>query len=255
LRLVISQPMLMPWAGLFEQLRLCDKFIFFDDVQLPLGGGRGRGFITRVQIKTARGVEWLSLPMARAEQGKQLIMHARFAHQRWRQEHIEKITQAYKSARYFAEVLESVVQPIYAFDTDHLSEFCMHSIRVLARAIGVERESLLSSQLGVPRNMGASERVLEECRRLGATDYISGLGAMNYIDYELFERAAVRIHFMRYDLRPYAQLHGAFSPYVSAIDLLFNLGQRASEHLSSPCLYWRDWAYFDASGRPVSRPG
>jgi hypothetical protein len=247
--------MLMPWRGLFEQLRLCDKFIFFDDVQLPLGGGRGRGFITRVQIKTARGAEWLSLPMARAEQGRQLIMNARFAHQRWRQEHLQKITEAYKSAPYFAEVLESVVRPIYEFDTDRLSEFCIHSIRVLARAIGVERESFLSSELNVPRDIGASERVLEECRLLGATDYISGLGAMNYIDYELFERASVRIHFMRYELRPYAQLHGAFSPYVSVIDLLFNLGNRVSENLASSCVYWRNWPYVDDGGRPVSALG
>ena len=57
---------------------------------------------------------------------------------------------------------------------------------------------------------------------MGATDYLTGLGAMNYIDYDLFEAAGVRIHYMDYDLTAYSQLHGDFNPFVSAIDLLFN---------------------------------
>ncbi|NUO03609.1 MAG: WbqC family protein, partial [Saprospiraceae bacterium] len=58
----------------------CQRFVFYDDVQLPLGGGKGRGFITRVQIKADEGFRWLSLPVRRSHQGKQLIADAVFAH-------------------------------------------------------------------------------------------------------------------------------------------------------------------------------
>ena len=50
--LVVSQPMFLPWVGLFEQVRLADVFIHYDDVQLPQGGN----FMSRVQLKTASGV-------------------------------------------------------------------------------------------------------------------------------------------------------------------------------------------------------
>ena len=253
MRLVISQPMLMPWRGIFEQVLLCDQFVFYDDVQLPLGGGRGRGYVTRVQIKTERGVDWLSLPVARSSQGKQLIVEARFGHLNWKVEHLGKITQAYRRAPFFEEVFESVIRPIYALDTDSVSAFCIHSMDRLCRTLGLAPPTLASSNMDISQDLGASERVLALCRRLGATDYLSGLGAMNYIDYALFERSGVNIHYMDYALAPYPQLYGEFTPFVSVIDLLFNVGAAgAPAHLGSRAVYWKDWPCH-VDGRP-SRP-
>lgn len=251
-RLVISQPMLMPWRGMFEQLMLCDKFVFYDDVQLPLGGGRGRGFITRVQIKTARGIDWLSLPLARAGKGKQLIRDARFAHMNWKREHLGKIEQAYRPAPYFETVYESAVRPIYGLETDSVAEFCMHSMRSLLGALGLAPQIFISSKLGVSPDLDASGRVLAICRLLGASDYISGLGAMNYINYSIFDRSGVRINYMDYQKEPYPQLYGEFTPYVSVIDLLFNVGVEARQHLNPRCIYWKDWPHMK-EGRPVGQ--
>src|SRR2546426_6682671 len=64
--LVVSQPMFMPWVGLFEQVRLADVFIHYDDVQLP----QGRSFVSRVQIKVPTGVMWLSAPLDRKRSGR-----------------------------------------------------------------------------------------------------------------------------------------------------------------------------------------
>ena len=47
-KIVISQPMLFPWIGIFEQIKLSDVYVHYDDAQLP----QGRSFINRVQIKT-----------------------------------------------------------------------------------------------------------------------------------------------------------------------------------------------------------
>ena len=45
---VISQPMLFPWVGMFEQIRLADVYVHYTDVQFSKGS-----FVNRVQIKTA----------------------------------------------------------------------------------------------------------------------------------------------------------------------------------------------------------
>ena len=58
-RVVISQPMLFPWVGLFEQIRAADVYVHYDDVQFSKGS-----FTNRVQIKTARGPRWLTVPGA-----------------------------------------------------------------------------------------------------------------------------------------------------------------------------------------------
>lgn len=251
-RLVISQPMFLPWRGMFEQIKLCNKFVFYDDVQLPLGGGKGRGFSTRVQIKTAQGIDWLTLPIVRAGKGKQLINEAIFAHMDWKAAHLSKIVQAYKHAPFFDFIYESVVLPIYNIETESLSQFCMRSMMMLWTKLGLNPEVYLSSELITSGDIGSSQRVLEICKELGADEYISGLGAMNYIDYSIFEEASVRIAYMSYAHEPYAQLHGEFTPYVSIIDMLFCLGvESTSALLNSQGIYWKDWPYLK-DGRPIS---
>ena len=242
----------MPWRGMFEQIRLSNQFVFYDDVQLPLGGGKGRGFSTRVQIKTERGSEWLTLPVDRAGKGKQLISEARFAHMDWKEGHLSKIRQAYKQAAFFDEVYETAVLPIYQMETDSLCEFCMDSTRRLASSLGLSPVWHVSSALQTGHDTAASERVLEICRRLGASEYISGLGAMQYLDYAIFDAAGVRVSYMRYEMQPYAQLHGSFTPYVSIIDMLFCIGFSATAaSLQSGALFWKNWPAGD-DGRPVA---
>ena len=249
--LVLSQPMLLPWLGMFEQVRLCKHFVFYDDVQLPLGGGKGRGFLTRVQIKTARGIDWLSLPVARAGKGIQLISDSLFPHMGWKREHLGKIAQAYRGTPFFREIFERVVDPIYAIETSCVSDFCRQSMEMVWREFGLAPEHRISSQLGIANELDSSERVLAICKDFGAHVYISGLGAMNYIDYELFERANVKIYYMDYALKPYPQRHGEFTPYVSILDPLFNIGiEGVRERLGSAAVYWKDWPHMK-DGRPT----
>jgi hypothetical protein len=246
--------MLMPWRGMFEQVRLCEHFVFYDDVQLPLGGGRGRSFITRVQIKTSKGVDWLSIPVLRSGKGEQLINEASFLNLDWKREHLGKIEQAYRASPYFDLIYASIIKPIYQLETESLSEFCINSMKKIWGALGFSPRTYLSSELGVSRELNASARVLEICKRLGADHYISGLGAMNYIDYSIFEKSDVQIKYMDYQFQPYPQMHGLFTPFVSIIDMLCNIGTVATtEQLTSKAVYWKDWPYME-EGRPIPQP-
>ncbi len=249
--IVISQPMLMPWRGMFEQIKLSDVFVFYDDIQLPFGGGKGRGYLTRVQVKTSRGIDWISLPVHRAGKGKQLACEAIFAEREWKSEHLGKIYQAYRGSPFYKKVYREIVEPIYKYETRSISDFCVNSMKILWQVLGLDPVVHFSSTLDVPRDIDASLRVLEICKRFNADAFVSGLGAMNYIDYSLFEDAGIKIHYMDYQLTEYPQLHGAFTPFVSVIDLLFNVGpDEAGKHLNSGSIYWKDWPAFEG-GRPV----
>ena len=72
---VISQSMYFPWIGLFDQIRLADEFIFYDDVQLT------RGFYNRVQVAQANGTKFITVPLAKKKQ-KQLIVRSSNKEQR-----------------------------------------------------------------------------------------------------------------------------------------------------------------------------
>src|SRR6476646_3718931 len=112
LALVVSQPMFLPWLGLFEQVRLADVFVHYDDVQLP----QGRSFMTRVQVKTADGVAWLTAPLDRKRSGR-LINQAVFAADDLRRRHLETLRHAYGKAPHFPLMFD-LLRLNYAHATD-----------------------------------------------------------------------------------------------------------------------------------------
>ena len=84
-KIVISQPMFLPWYGLFEQIRMSSVYIHYDDIQFPLG----RSFMNRVQIVTSSISEWLTAPVRR--KGKEIINKVYFDESfNWREKHLKK---------------------------------------------------------------------------------------------------------------------------------------------------------------------
>ena len=237
--LVLTQPMFLPWPGLFEQAMLADVLVFHDNIQLPRSHGRKKSFQTRVQIKTFHGWRWLSLPVRRSGASGSLICQAEFAASPWRDEHLRQIERAYHRAPFFEQIWADVVRPIYERPTERVADFCEFGMTRILKMLKCDVPIYRSSQLDIPAALAGSRRVLAHCLHFGVTDYITGLGARNYIDYDLFEDHGIRIHYMDYARTPYRQLYGAFDPYVSIIDLLFNTGPRARDYLRSTTRYWK----------------
>ena len=69
-----------------------------------------------------------------------------------------------------------------------------------------------------------SRLLLEICREIGADVYLSGAFGREYLDLPAFaaEGIAVRLH--EYAYPPYLQRFGAFVPWLSYLDMLFNAG-------------------------------
>ena len=59
---------------------------------------------------------------------------------------------------------------------------------------------------------------------MGANTYLSGGFGREYLDIAAFERAAVEVVFHQYDYPSYPQCHGGFVPFLSYLDVLFNVG-------------------------------
>lgn len=237
--LVITQPMYIPWKGIIEQLRLSDIFVYYDDVQLPKGGGKGRSFETRVQLKTPNGWKWLSIPIDRSKGGYLLIRDAKFANNEWRESHIGSLQMNYRTAPFFQEVWSQLIEKIYSFTTNFLSEFNINTINCILDYLKIKRPFFLSSDLGINTQLRKSERVLAICEYFSATHYITGWGARNYIDHELFDKNGIEIRYMDYNLDEYPQLWLPFNPFVSILDLLFNAGPNSINYLKSSTMDWR----------------
>ena len=235
-RVVISQPMLFPWVGLFEQIRAADVYVHYDDVQFSKGS-----FTNRVQIKTARGSRWLTVPV-RVSLG-QTIAEVRIDHGErgdWRQRHLALLEEAFAGAPFAPDALD-LARRVYGRDDESLNELVIAGMEaVLAYFELAPRSRILrSSALGVPGK--GWPRVLSVVQGLGGDVYVTGHGARHYLDHEAFEAAGVRVEYLDYEKRVYPQLHGPFTPYVSVLDLIANVGRAGRDVIASGTKPWREF--------------
>ena len=235
MNVAISQPMLFPWVGLLEQIRLANIWVHYADVQFSKGS-----FTNRVQIKTSKGVRWLTVPLERIHLG-QRIDEVRISNRMdWRNDHLRILSEAYASAPFRREMLQ-LVESTYAEPPYDIGSLATSSTMALCRYFGLahSRHFLDSRDLGVSGS--GSGRVLGIVTALGADRYITGHGASNYLDHEMFEHAGIRVEYLDYKKLPYPQLHGDFTPYVSSLDLVANMGQEGKARICSGSIYWRDF--------------
>ena len=68
------------------------------------------------------------------------------------------------------------------------------------------------------------------CQELDCDVYLSAVGSKRYLgDAKAFREAGIAVNYNEFDHPEYQQLHGEFQPYMSAIDLLLNVGERSIE--------------------------
>ena len=72
---------------------------------------------------------------------------------------------------------------------------------------------------------------LQILQRVGATHYISGPSARDYIEQSKFDEAGITLEYMEYNYPEYPQLYPPYDPYVSVLDLIFMLGKDAGRNL------------------------
>lgn len=234
MKIVISQPMFFPWVGIFEQIKLSDTFVHYDDVQFP----QGRSFISRVQIKNNNGVGWLTVPIDHTKSGRLIKDVIMLPESSWRNNHLQTLRHSYAKASHFDEMFE-LVSDIYSFPTNSLSDFNCNSIEKISSFLELKTKFFRSSELGFKN--ASSEKLLSICQHFHATEYISGLGAINYLDYSIFEKSSIKVKYMNYEKKTYLQLNGEFTPFVSILDAIANLGKDACSLICSNAIYWKDF--------------
>ena len=235
MHVVISQSMYFSWVGFLEQLRLADCFVRYDDVPFSKGS-----FTNRVQIKTAVGSRWLTVPLSNLHLGQRIDDVQIDDSRDWRGQHRSQLAQAYRKAPFAAEML-ALVDSVFAQPALTLSQLSYASTLALADYFGLSTHlrQYDAATLGITGN--SSQRVLDIVRALGGTVYITGHGARNYLDHATFERAGIRVCYMQYNCSPYPQLHGKFTPYVSSLDLVANCGREGAKVIFSEAIYWKEF--------------
>ncbi|HEY5341553.1 MAG TPA: WbqC family protein [Candidatus Aquilonibacter sp.] len=227
---VIMQPQFFPWRGLFEQIRLADEFVHLDDAQFQKGG-----FTNRVQIKTASGPQWLTVPVLRAGHLPPIAEVEIDYKSDWRTKHLKTLQMNYAATPFVAQML-GIAGDVYAERPATIGELDITALERSAAELGLTPRFTRSS--ATPVASAKTDRLVELLVPRGATRYVTGLGALAYLNEPLLVSHGVAVEVMAYTRSPYPQLHGAFDPHVSILDAFANLGPGARDALDSRAVPW-----------------
>lgn len=224
MRIAIIQSNYIPWRGYFDIIGHCDRFVFHDDVQYTKNDWRNRN-----RIRTEKGAEWLTIPCGTNQ--NRLINEVLVNKTKWQETHYKKISNAYSTAPSW-KILRDLIRPILIDkEWETLSAVNQYLIKsISAELFQFQCEFIRSEDLFLREKR--SNRVLEICKKLGATEYISGPSARNYIQEDDFLNAKIKLKY--FDYSNYAEYKQIFQPFinnVSIVDLIANEGVNSKTFL------------------------
>jgi hypothetical protein len=221
MRVGILQPGYLPWLGFFEQMHKSDVFIIYDDVQYDKESWRNRN-----RIKTANGVQWLTVPVQIEFNNHPLIKDVIIDNKtNWRKKHLFSIRQNYSKAPLFRKYID-IFENVYSREWEYLVDINMYFILKLSESLGIIQKKIIRSSM-LNMSGGRTERLINICKLFNADTFYEGAAGKNYIDSTQFLRHGIKVEFQDYKHPLYKQLHGDFVPYLSVIDLLFNHGEES----------------------------
>ena len=214
----INQPAYLPWLGYFHRIAKSDIHIVLDHVQFEKNS-----FVNRNKIRTKEGWCWLTVPVrTKGLFGNLAINTLEISEEdKWRKKHWASIINNYSKARFFKEYAW-VIENAYSSKWTKFDELMKSITNNMLKALNIQTPMLYSSQMDVRGKK--DELVLNLCKEVGATTYISGPLGRGYIEEEKFKTARIRVLYHDYIHPTYRQVYGGFEPYMSVIDLLFNCG-------------------------------
>jgi len=219
----VHQPQYLPWLGYFDKIDKADAFVLLDNVQFKKNEWQNRN-----KIKTAQGWMWLTVPVL--YKFPQLINEVGVNNtDRWQHKQRQALVSNYRKSPFW-QMLEGFFEETFTRQWTLISELNIHVVKKIIGLLGIETPVHVASDMGTfPED--PDERLIALTKHLGGDTYLAGNGGRDYMDMAKYEKSGIQVIFQEYHHPTYGQLYGQFEPYMSAIDLLYNHGEKSLDIL------------------------
>ena len=225
-KVAISQSNYIPWKGYFDSIACVDEFVLYDDMQYTKRDWRNRN-----KIKTLSGLKWLSIPVEVKGKFFQKINETKISDKEWNKNHLNSLKGSYSNSKCYKEVLPFIEELYNAATHETISEINHHFITEICNYLRINTKITFSSDYKLLEE-GKTEKLVNLCEQLNASEYFSGPAAKNYMEESLFSEKNIKISYYNYSNYPeYEQINGDFEHGVTILDLIFNEGQNALNFL------------------------
>jgi hypothetical protein len=205
-----------------------DSFVLLDSVQFEKQSWQHRN-----RIKTATGLQWLTVPVVYRGHFGQAIHQVEIRDPEFARKHLRGVEMNYRRAPYFDSYYPELAEILNVRSKGLLVDLNISLLRWICAMLGIQTLMLRSSAMKAAGRR--SELLVNLCGELNADSYLSPPGSAAYLlsDLELFDNAGIKVEFHHYEHPEYSQLFPPFCPYAAALDLIFNEGPRSLEILRS----------------------
>lgn len=221
----IHQPNFLPWLGFFYKISKSDVFVLLDDVQYSKNS-----FINRNRIKSAKGEQWLTMPVMHSGKFGQSINEVEipFFEKNYKKL-LHTIQLNYSKSKYYTDIMQ-MFENYHDFNV-RLSEFNEYFITWILQYLNINTSIYKSSEMKNIQGQ-STDRLVSICKELKADKYLAGFGSNKYQENEKFISQGIETIVYDFVHPIYPQLWNNFIPNLSIIDLLMNMGKESSKFFS-----------------------
>ncbi len=188
-------------------------------------------FTNRNKIIVPNDWIWLTVPINKSDKfllNKDVRINNEID---WKSAHWKKLTRSYNNSNFF-KTFSSKFENIYKKNWDILFDFNFELLNWIVDFLNIKIEIIKESELNIDGT--STERLVNICKSVGATTYVSGIGGLNYLDENSFKKNSLSLEYQNFTHPVYEQnLTSNFIPNLSIIDYMSNVGSDAMSKLKS----------------------
>lgn len=213
----IHQPDYIPWIGFYYKVAHCDQFVYLDDAQYSNEADHNVN-----SIKTSQGAFRIKIPVEQHLGDKICDVRTR-DELNWKEKHLKTFEMNYKKSSFFDDIyprIQDVMNDVYS----NIADFNIALNQMILDGFNIKTPIIRSSSMNISSVREA--RILDICKELGASEYLSGTGAKAYQEESHFTDIGIKLTYLDYKPIEYTQLWPkvGFLPCMSVVDYIFNCG-------------------------------
>ncbi len=213
----IHQPNYFPYPGFFQKVLLSDIYVILDRAQFEFD------ITNRNKVITPEG-SWsrISVPIKKGQKFFEIRNVEINNDQPWAEKNWDLIYKSYNNSTFF-DLYKTTLNSVFKKKWNLIFDLNFYTLKKVLEWLNIKTEIIFDSELDVTGK--SSEHLLNICKKLGATKYLSGPGGRDYLNEKIFEQNKIKVEYQKYDPVIYPQNHTkSFVPNLSILDLLFNMG-------------------------------
>ena len=176
--------------SLFKKFEKVDVIVLGDTFQFKKNYYENRN---KIKANNSEGWQWITVPVE--THNMKPINEVRIIYKtKWQHLYLTRLTEIYKDYPYFNDIyphIEEIImnpQPIYISDLNEIIlNYTMGCLKIF-------KPIIKTSDLDLPKNLKATDLLVEICKRLGADTYLSGPSGKDYLELEKFGDIKVIFH-------------------------------------------------------------